>query len=1287
MNTETKKSRKVEMSRITNKFTTASNKKLINDLSGNVFDPKRRAVKKKKDADGKLVTVKPYYIALDIKTGKTIVATTTKGLQKKLKTDKDIDKTIINRKSIDGKLLLFFKNKKERAKFFDNYVVDDTKYKKIINKKSFLEKTQDKLNADRQHRTIKYALNFSALDDTKQDINTLFSAGISNIISQYKDTDKIRLIISGGMSGGASLPYLYIKDFKDTYFNNNYLDLDFTEVISTSEGDFEITSDTTLTIAIQKNPFSAGRGKIVNNKRDMLSKRSILKINNDDDLCLGRCIVCEFADLNNHPQKKQIRMGRKIQTELTHELYESNGIEKCLPTLETIKDFEEKLDICITIIDGDQFNNVVYPDVNDKDYKPKEINVYLYKTQNHFDLITSSKIKGFFGVNNYCNKCKKAIGDINNHKCKFKCNICCSYDCDSSSFNFKENSCNFNCKDCLRWFPTNKCIDNHKNCKDNKGLSTCDKIWKCGDCKKIMNKKDYPMKTHKCGDYKCNNCGELVGKDHKCYMMPKPVKPYDNKYIYFDFECDIVTDEKHIPNFCVAQYHKNPENFTFDTCDEFCNWIFQEKHNHYTFIAHNGRGYDFQLIMEWIYKNTSYKPFTIYAGSKIMTFSVSGEYKIRFLDSLNFLTMRLEDFPGTFGLNELKKGFYPYWFNSTENWNYLGKMPDKKYYKPNKMLPEKRDEFNKWYDELKKNDFVYSHSEETKNYCISDVDILRRSCEVFRDLYIEIAQIDPFCYTTIASVCMAIFKANYIVTDYQDKYNELQDSLIDILNNDEYDDLDKKILIDSYKQEFNDSIREIVFEEKKLAIFNYKETEFMRKSFFGGRTNATKLKYTFKGNEEGKYADITSLYPSVNYYDDYPLGHPEKILEDFDYTLESYFGFVDCDVICPKDLYFPVLANKGKKLMFDLKDKRGVWATNELKKALEMGYKIKKIYEVYNFENTSNNLFKGYISKFLKIKQEASGLPDWVTKPDKDNCIEDYKLDYILSLTQDERTDLYIELYNENQGILMDKSKIVKNKGLRAIAKLCLNSLWGKFGQRVNMPQTEIIGSENNKKYWDIMFNDKYCNQNIYEIDEKRVEMSFKLKDEYIKNDFNTNIAVASFTTSSARLRLYEGLEVLDKQVLYHDTDSIVYIYDPDDPDSKKMPLGDYLGDWTDELEGCKMVGTFISGGPKNYSYETDDGEYHTKIKGFTLNYDAIQLLNHNNMIDMVTEFAGVIGPVNKDKLHLTAEYNMINRNKDKTLTNYEQTKNYGFCYDKREIQKPDEYGNIDTRPWGFTQN
>ena len=50
----------------------------------------------------------------------------------------------------------------------------------------------------------------------------------------------------------------------------------------------------------------------------------------------------------------------------------------------------------------------------------------------------------------------------------------------------------------------------------------------------------------------------------------------------------------------------------------------------------------------------------------------------------------------------------------------------------------------------------------------------------------------------------------------------------------------------------------------------------------------------------------------------------------------------------------------------------GFWTTVEMEKALEKGYRIDQIYEVWHFENSSTELWKEYVRKFLKIKLENS---------------------------------------------------------------------------------------------------------------------------------------------------------------------------------------------------------------------------------------------------------------------------------------------------------------------------
>ena len=59
----------------------------------------------------------------------------------------------------------------------------------------------------------------------------------------------------------------------------------------------------------------------------------------------------------------------------------------------------------------------------------------------------------------------------------------------------------------------------------------------------------------------------------------------------------------------------------------------------------------------------------------------------------------------------------------------------------------------------------------------------------------------------------------------------------------------------------------------------------------------------------------------------------------------------------------------------------GTWVTSELQKALELGYRLDCIHEVWHFPESSQDLFASYINTFLKIKQEASGFPMTVRPP------------------------------------------------------------------------------------------------------------------------------------------------------------------------------------------------------------------------------------------------------------------------------------------------------------------
>jgi hypothetical protein len=63
----------------------------------------------------------------------------------------------------------------------------------------------------------------------------------------------------------------------------------------------------------------------------------------------------------------------------------------------------------------------------------------------------------------------------------------------------------------------------------------------------------------------------------------------------------------------------------------------------------------------------------------------------------------------------------------------------------------------------------------------------------------------------------------------------------------------------------------------------------------------------------------------------------------------------------------------------------GTWVVDEVRQAVEMGYRLQDVYELWKYEVTcfdkdtnSGGLFAEYVNMFLKLKQETSGFPSWV---------------------------------------------------------------------------------------------------------------------------------------------------------------------------------------------------------------------------------------------------------------------------------------------------------------------
>ena len=121
--------------------------------------------------------------------------------------------------------------------------------------------------------------------------------------------------------------------------------------------------------------------------------------------------------------------------------------------------------------------------------------------------------------------------------------------------------------------------------------------------------------------------------------------------------------------------------------------------------------------------------------------------RIRFIDSLSFFQMPLAAFLKTFGLTELKKGFFPHLFNRPENQHYEGPIPDQHYFMP---------VWNVVYKANRNIQFCWK----LVSYCEFDVKLLKEGRLKFIQLFEEKAKCNPFSCMTIASACNRDLRQN-----------------------------------------------------------------------------------------------------------------------------------------------------------------------------------------------------------------------------------------------------------------------------------------------------------------------------------------------------------------------------------------------------------------------------------------------------------------------------------------------------------------------------------------------
>ena len=1043
-----------------------------------------------------------------------------------------------------------------------------------------------------------------------------------------------------------------------------------------SNEQFEMDDSFQLSITQVKHaPQGTGkprRGKPGHPTHQALTKRSnsVIRIQNDDDLCCARALVTAKARVDKHPQWNTIRQGRPLQRTLALDLHQEAKVPFGPCSYDALTAFSKAPSLAgyqIILVDAHRsYHITTYGD-------PKDKQLILLHDHNHYDVIT--RLPGFFGSSYVCAHCWKPYNTEGQHRCnkKKQCRACCQKECPDFQAAYPRHlKATKRCQSCHRDFFGNACFEAHVS-KDHTGKpaanlesSVCFRRRRCPTCFKLDVGLDKIAK-HQCYYVDCPSCHEYVdSQNHFCFIQ-RPTQDKKRKrkhqggprakrgaaaaaepdsspeeddlpplHVFFDIEA-MQPHEKHIANLLVAETEDNdqPKPFPGLSCTrDFLEWLDTLTLNDtrpVNVIAHNFQGYDGYFVVQQYHSDNRIVQ-QLRNGCKLLEVQHD---RIRFIDSMSFLPMALSAFPETFGLTELKKGYFPHLFNHPKHQNYVGPIPSLDYYIPETKSPEDKQALETWHQEQRVNNMVFDFQQELLDYCSSDVRLLKQGCLTFKRLFEAQAGFNPFDQITIASACNMDLRMNRmipnsiasepILTWKKNNVNQSNEAiewltwcqqhkapqLQHVKNTGEYRIPGTKLHVDGFDASTNtiyeyhgcfyhgcprcypnryethrrhcDRSMQDAYEDTQQRTQHLREQGYTvvemwgcdwarlkdtspdigtfvtnlettkplnpREAFCGGRTNAVKLYHRVTPSQKIHYIDVTSLYPWVNKTCVYPKGHPTFLSQPGHTDIHKYFGLIQCKILPPRELYHPVLPYRhDDKLLFPLcgrcveeemakplldrsyhcphpDEERALtstWCSPELEKAVDLGYQVLYIYEVWHFEETCQGLFRDYVNTWLKVKQEASGWPkDVKTEEDKMNYIHDYY---------------------KKEGIQLEYDKIKKNPGLRTLAKLMLNSMWGKFGQRLN--KTRVQEFEDPQTFHQFLNTDTMDVRHVSTINDQMVEVHYQYQKEDIPVSPNLNIFVACFTTCHARIKLYNTLQSLGERVLYYDTDSIIYSTD-----------------------------------------------------------------------------------------------------------------------------------------------
>ena len=130
-------------------------------------------------------------------------------------------------------------------------------------------------------------------------------------------------------------------------------------------------------------------------EKHLTNKRSIVHIQNEDEICLAQALVVSIAKIEKDPRYRVIAHHRaSLQECLAHKLHEKASVPIGSCSIDEVKQFQTYLtDYEINIVSKEHQNSIIFSGSD------KQKRIYLFLHDNHY-VITS--LPAFFTRKRYC---------------------------------------------------------------------------------------------------------------------------------------------------------------------------------------------------------------------------------------------------------------------------------------------------------------------------------------------------------------------------------------------------------------------------------------------------------------------------------------------------------------------------------------------------------------------------------------------------------------------------------------------------------------------------------------------------------------------------------------------------------------------------------------------------------------------------------------------------------------------------------------------------------------------